>query len=185
MALSALSDPAAVLAAIEEAKALGRPAFLAKYGFGPAQRFFVLHDGAYYDSKAVAGVAHGKQFPAEGPLRSGDFSGGEATVRAKLEALGFTVINFAELAKASAISATDSADVVGAEVTSLEHGHGGAGWELGRWHCQDNRRWSQKALSRPVLQAAAVAAAHVQCASARNWRRVGRRIRWGWVLKQL
>src|SRR3954463_14397372 len=44
-----------------------------------------------YDSKAIAGVAVGKQFPSEGPLRSDQFSGGDATVRAKLESLGFRV----------------------------------------------------------------------------------------------
>ncbi len=44
------------------------------------------------NSKAVAGVAYGKQFPDRGPLRSDDFSGGEETVRPVLEKLGFTVV---------------------------------------------------------------------------------------------
>jgi hypothetical protein len=52
----------------------------------------VVHDGKRYDSKAVAGVAHGKQFPTEGPLASSDFSGGDTTVKAKLEQLGFEVV---------------------------------------------------------------------------------------------
>jgi hypothetical protein len=37
------------------------------------------------------GAAHGYQFPNKGPLRAADFSGGDATVKAKLEQLGFTV----------------------------------------------------------------------------------------------
>ena len=44
-----------------------------------------------FDSKAVAAAAHGTQFPKEGPLKAGQFSGGDATVRRKLEELGFTV----------------------------------------------------------------------------------------------
>ena len=39
--------------------------------------------------------------------------------------------------------------------------------------------------TRMLIVQGAVAAAHVQCASARNSRRVGRRIRWGWRLKTL
>jgi len=48
-------------------------------------------DGRLYDSKAIVGAAHGYEFPLAGPLRTGDFSGGEATVTRKLEELGFTV----------------------------------------------------------------------------------------------
>ena len=70
---------------------LGRDAFLARYGYGPARSYFVVHDGKRYDSKALAGVAVGKQFPASGPLAATEFSGGEATVKAKLEELGFEV----------------------------------------------------------------------------------------------
>jgi SAM-dependent methyltransferase len=51
--------------------------------------------------------------------------------------------------------------------------------------CQDNRRAAQRVLPQPAFHAATVAAAHVRWASARNWRRVDRRIKWGWVLKQL
>ena len=50
--------------------------------------YFVLHNGKRYDSKALAGVAVGKQFPTSGPLAATDFSGGEATVKAKLEQTG-------------------------------------------------------------------------------------------------
>ena len=37
------------------------------------------------------GAAHGYQFPEKGPLRAADFSVGDATVKAKLEQLGFAV----------------------------------------------------------------------------------------------
>lgn len=42
-----------------------------------------------YDSKAIAGAAHGYQFGSS--LTARDFSGGEATVAAKLTELGFEV----------------------------------------------------------------------------------------------
>jgi hypothetical protein len=70
---------------------LGREAFLSRYGYGPARSYFLVHDGKRYDSKAVAGAAVGKQFPASGPVTASEFSGGEATVKAKLEQLGFEV----------------------------------------------------------------------------------------------
>lgn len=38
------------------------------------------------------GAAYGFQFPNEGPLLPGDFSGGEATVKRKLQKLGFEVV---------------------------------------------------------------------------------------------
>jgi len=91
MSLSELSSRKAVLDAIAEYDRIGQVAFLKKYGFGCAREYFLDYDGHLYDSKAIAGVAHGYEFPKKGPLTSGDFSGGEATVRPKLEALGFTV----------------------------------------------------------------------------------------------
>lgn len=89
MPLSALSDRSAVLKAIGEFDQIGRDAFLAKYGFGRSREYFILHGNKLYDSKAIAGAAYGFQFPEEGALTSHDFSGGDATVRAKLEQLGF------------------------------------------------------------------------------------------------
>ncbi len=90
--LSDLSEKSAVLQAMAEYDQLGRDAFLARYGYGPARSFFVVHDGKRYDSKALAGVAVGKQFPTSGPLTASEFSGGEATVKAKLEQLGFELV---------------------------------------------------------------------------------------------
>jgi len=76
-----------------EFDSLGRDAFLQTYGFGKARRYVVLgQQGSSYDSKAIVGVAHGYQFPGAGPLTAAEFSGGEATVTAKLNALGFDVV---------------------------------------------------------------------------------------------
>jgi len=91
MTLGSLTSRAAVLQAIAEFDSLGQSAFLGKYGFGPAHRYFIVHNDRLYDSKAIAGVGYGYQFPAQGPLQAGDFSGGDRTVREKLEELGFEV----------------------------------------------------------------------------------------------
>ena len=92
MALRDLTDRGAVLSAIEEFDQLGRVAFLKKYGFGHARSYFLRYRGRRYDSKAIAGAAHGYQFPAEGPLRSEEFSGGEQTVEKQLKGLGFDFV---------------------------------------------------------------------------------------------
>jgi 5-methylcytosine-specific restriction protein A len=89
MSLSDLTA-AAVNAAIDEYDQLGGEAFLAKYGFGPAKDYFVIRDGKSYDSKAIAGAAHG-YLPGCAPLRSDEFSGGKATVAPRLRLLGFHV----------------------------------------------------------------------------------------------
>jgi putative restriction endonuclease len=91
MALTDISDSNAVRAAVEECKKLGEDDFLKRYGFGRAHSYFLIVDGERYPSKAVLGVAHGIQFPDAGQLKSIEFTGGEATVRKKLNALGFTV----------------------------------------------------------------------------------------------
>jgi 5-methylcytosine-specific restriction enzyme B len=91
MALADLTDRTAVLKAIEEADALGREAFLDKYGYRPSREYFLQHNGSLYDSKAIVGAAYGYQHPAEGPLKPSEFAGGESTVKRKLEELGFDV----------------------------------------------------------------------------------------------
>jgi 5-methylcytosine-specific restriction protein A len=55
MPLSDLTSPAAVEAALDEFDTVGREAFLTKYGFGRARRYFVRRAGKYYDSKAIVG----------------------------------------------------------------------------------------------------------------------------------
>jgi hypothetical protein len=92
MALSDLTSPNAVLQALDEFDQLGREKFLSKYGFNRARSYFLVRDGRGYDSKAVAGAAHGYQHPRLGALRAADLSGGDATVRARLEDLGFKVV---------------------------------------------------------------------------------------------
>jgi hypothetical protein len=89
MTLADLTSYQAVLQALAEFDAIGQPEFLAKYGFGRAKDYFVLHQGRLYDSKAIAGAAHSYQHGT--PLKARDFSGGADTVMARLTALGFLV----------------------------------------------------------------------------------------------
>ncbi|MFF2009198.1 HNH endonuclease [Streptomyces sp. NPDC058195] len=78
-----------VLKTLTEYDALGRDAFLAKYGFGVARSYVLVHEGREYDSKAVAGVAHqGDQGRA---LTPGEFSGGKDHAVAWLKRAGFQV----------------------------------------------------------------------------------------------
>jgi putative restriction endonuclease len=91
--LTDLTDPDAVRSAMAEFDEIGREAFLTKYGFRPARSFFVIHNGTRYDSKAIVGAAYGYQHPQRGPMAGRDFIGGDATVRPKLEALGFLVVS--------------------------------------------------------------------------------------------
>jgi hypothetical protein len=89
MTLGSLTDRNAVLAAIQEYDELGADTFLNKYGFGRAKSYRLIHNGRSYDSKAIVGVAVGKQHPGKG-MASNNFTGG-AGVKQKLESLGFTV----------------------------------------------------------------------------------------------
>lgn len=91
MSLSDLSDPQAVLRAIAEFDELGRDAFLAKYRFGPSRRYQIRHNGRLYDVKAIAGAAHGFQFPDAGPLSQDQFTSGLGTTVPKLQSLGFEI----------------------------------------------------------------------------------------------
>ncbi|WP_194293603.1 HNH endonuclease signature motif containing protein [Actinomadura macrotermitis] len=81
---------AAVLEALAEFDRLGRDAFLETYGYDPARRYVLVHEGARYDSKAVVGVAH--KYAAGRALEAREFSGGIATVGRLLERLGFEVV---------------------------------------------------------------------------------------------
>lgn len=91
--LADLTSPDAVRSAMAEFDAIGREAFLTKYGFRPARSFFLIENGRRYDSKAIAGAAYGYQHPQRGPMAGRDFVGGDATVRPKLEGLGFRVVS--------------------------------------------------------------------------------------------
>lgn len=80
----------AVLSAVAECNEIGRHRFLDQYGFEPARRYFLLHEGAYYDSKAIVGVAY--RYVAGRPLTADQFSGGRQTVGRLLTHLGFEVV---------------------------------------------------------------------------------------------
>jgi 5-methylcytosine-specific restriction protein A len=97
MALSDLTTNA-VLRALAQFDELGREAFLQRYGFRRARGYFVLFNGNRYDSKAIAGAAHGFVGPKLKPLTHADFSGGEKTVAKRLRKLGFTVTEPSEAA---------------------------------------------------------------------------------------
>lgn len=81
----------AVFSAIAECDRLGRDAFLDKFGAKRARHYLFRHEGRLYDSKAIAGVAHG-YLPGRSPLR--EFSGGigPGHAVAALRRLGFEVI---------------------------------------------------------------------------------------------
>ena len=87
-----VSDHRAVHAAMAEYNRLGREVFLDRYGFGRAKEYLLVHDGTTYDSKAIVGVAHGYQYPDDGPLLPSQFSGGVGDAAKALTDLGFTVI---------------------------------------------------------------------------------------------
>lgn len=91
MSVAHLTSKRAVLAAVREFESLGRERFLSMYGFGHARTYFLDINGRLYDSKAIVGVAYRHQFPKHGPLKPEEFSGGHATVEAKLISLGFSV----------------------------------------------------------------------------------------------
>lgn len=90
----ALTDITAtnVVQAIEEFDRLGRDAFLEQHGFGRARRYFLHHNGKFYDSKAILGVAHSYAAGHE-VLGPSEFSGGEGHAVSLLRQLGFTVID--------------------------------------------------------------------------------------------
>lgn len=89
MALGGITR-AQVLAAIAECDQLGQERFLRKYGFKQARSYLLIHNERAYDSKAIAGAAHGFP-PGDRPLQPSEFSGGDATVARLLRRLGFTV----------------------------------------------------------------------------------------------
>lgn len=91
MTLADLNDPMAVRAAMDEYDELGADAFLKKYNFREATRYLLVDGGREYDSKAIAGVAYGKQHPDRGPLSPRQFSGGADHAADRLRRLGFTV----------------------------------------------------------------------------------------------
>ncbi len=86
-----VTDPAAVIAAMWEFDELGREAFLKRYDFGPSRRYRIVHEGRYYDSKPVLGVAYRHAFPGQEALRHTEFSGGVGETLRILRGLGFAI----------------------------------------------------------------------------------------------
>lgn len=78
-----------VLRAIAEYRDLGREEFLSRYGFGEARQYLLVHEEGFYDSKAIAGVAH--RYATGTALTARDFSGGAKHAVRTLERLGFEV----------------------------------------------------------------------------------------------
>lgn len=93
-----------VLAAINEFDSIGRPRFLEKYGFHEARSIFVVRQGRSYDSKALAGAAHG-YLPGQRPLLSTEFSGGWSHAAGVLKRLGFDVVDIHASTTAQAVIA--------------------------------------------------------------------------------
>ncbi len=108
--LARLRSPSGIQQALDEFAKLGRTAFLERYGFGKSRDYLVRNPrtGELCDSKAVVGAAYGFEHPEEGPLKPADFSGGEATVVPKLQALGFEVVKVGEDWSADEVHATVS-----------------------------------------------------------------------------
>ncbi len=90
-AVSMIQSRDSVLKAIKEFDTLGRKLFLKRHGFGVARRYFLIHNGKKYDSKAIVGAAYGFENPSKEPLHWNDFNGGWSTVKEWLEDLGFEI----------------------------------------------------------------------------------------------
>lgn len=90
MALKDLNDRQAVLRALEEYDRLKRVPFLRTYGFGTADEYVLAHDGRYYDSKAIVGVAH--LFQTGELLSNLAFKGGKKGAVRALKDMDFEVV---------------------------------------------------------------------------------------------
>jgi len=128
MALQDLTEPSAVLQAIEEFEVLGRDGFLAKYRFGRSKKYFLIHDHKKYDSKAIAGVAHQVQFGHA--LTHEEFSGGESATVKRLRYLGFVVqatnVDYLILTRPDVIETLQHFDSLGRDAFLDEYGGGPA-----------------------------------------------------------
>jgi len=86
-----LTDAQCVASALAEFDALGRDAFLKKYGGRKSRDYFLSHNGSSYDSKPIVAAALTRQLQSIKPILCNEFSGGEATVRKALDKLNFVV----------------------------------------------------------------------------------------------
>ena len=97
LSLGQLTSREAVRGAAAVCDELGPQVFLERYGYAPARVYLLELDGKHYDSKAIAGVAHGIQYPDLGPLTANEFNGGAAGAAGRLQRLGFTVVTPAQV----------------------------------------------------------------------------------------
>lgn len=97
MALGDLTSYEAVIEAVRLCDAVGREQFTRDHGFGPARDYLLEFGGRHYDSKAIAGVAYGLQYPDRGTLPAAEFNGGAADAARRLQRLGFTIVTPAQL----------------------------------------------------------------------------------------
>ncbi|EDY42956.2 HNH endonuclease [Streptomyces sp. SPB074] len=74
---------------MQEYDDLGAESFLSLYGFKPARKFLILHEGKEYESKAVAGVAH--KYSHGRTLKWDEFSGGVGHAVDWLKREGFQI----------------------------------------------------------------------------------------------
>jgi hypothetical protein len=125
-----LSDPACVEQTLDEFDARGRDDFLGHYGFRKAKTYYIERAGRRYDSKAIAGVAYGKQFGDRPTPRPSDFTGGEQSVARALRALGYRVVEVAPPATQVSAAAIDKAldewDTVGRDEFLRRHALSGS-----------------------------------------------------------
>lgn len=93
--------------------------------FGPSTFYDLVHNDRRYPPKAILGLAARRI--AGKTLRPNEFSGGEASeCFSILRNLGFTIVP-----KDRGSEMADAQPCTWIEITNLEHGHGGAGWEYG------------------------------------------------------
>ncbi|HWX49175.1 MAG TPA: DUF3427 domain-containing protein [Roseomonas sp.] len=81
-----------MLEAMAEHDRLGLAHFLQRYGYGAPNRYWILHEGRRYPSKAILGVAWHYEDRSRPALHPTQFSGGEATVQRTAKQLGFEIV---------------------------------------------------------------------------------------------
>lgn len=120
--LTNLTQPAAVERAMAEFRAIGRDAFIEKYGFRRSRDFFVIHEGRAYDSKPLAAAAHGHQ-RGFAPLEFDDFSGGEPVIKT-FERLGFHVgeVTSAQLTEGEVYTRQNLRSIFGVTDATINNG---------------------------------------------------------------
>ncbi|MFJ9648739.1 HNH endonuclease [Streptomyces sp. NPDC004244] len=79
-----------MLQTLREYRERGRSSFLEEHGFREANQYFVQHEGALYDAKAIANVAYRRQ---HGPHADRAISGGQLHSNRLLEQLGFPIVD--------------------------------------------------------------------------------------------